>query len=65
MLLWPERQGRVLGALQAELADFVATARSGVPSATASLAQAIDGLRIAEAMVESSRTGQAVTLEPR
>jgi predicted dehydrogenase len=64
VLLWPERQGRVLGALQAELADFVATARSGVPSATASLGQAIEGLRIAEAIVESSRTGQAVTLEP-
>jgi predicted dehydrogenase len=54
-----------LGALQAELADFVATARSGVPSATASLGQAIEGLRIAEAIVESSRTGQAVSLGPR
>jgi predicted dehydrogenase len=62
-LLWPERQGRVLGALQAELADFVASARSGLPSATASLEHAVEGLRIAEAIVESAHTGQAVMLE--
>jgi predicted dehydrogenase len=62
-LLWPERQGQVLGALQAELADFVASARSGLPSATASLEHAVEGLRIAEAIVESARTGQAVMLK--
>jgi predicted dehydrogenase len=62
-LLWP--QGQVLGALQLELGDFVTAARSGIPSATASLNQAIDGLRIAEAIVESSRSGQTVTLLPR
>jgi predicted dehydrogenase len=55
----------VLGALQVELGDFVTAARSGIPSATASLNQAIDGLRIAEAIVESSRSGQTVTLLPR
>jgi predicted dehydrogenase len=64
-LLWPQRQGQVLGALQVELGDFVTAARSGIPSATASLNQAIDGLRIAEAIVESSRSGQTVTLLPR
>jgi len=68
--LWPMRQGRVLGALQAELSDFVAAARTGIPSTTACLDQAIEGLRIAESIVESARTGQAVELpqggkEPR
>ena len=64
-LLWPQRQGRVLGALREELRDFVTAARSGIPSATASLNQAIEGLRIAEAIVESARSGQTVTLMPR
>lgn len=64
-LLWPQRQGRVLGALQAELGDFVTAARSGIPSATVSLSEAIEGLRIAEAIVESARSGQAVTLMAR
>ena len=64
-LLWPQRQGRVLGALQEELRDFISAARSGLPSATASLSQAVEGLRIAEAIVESARSGQAVTLLPR
>lgn len=63
-LLWPQRQGRVLGALQEELRDFVTAARSGIPSATASLRDAIEGLRIAEAIVESARSGQAVALMP-
>jgi predicted dehydrogenase len=63
-LLWPQRRGRVLGALQDELRDFVTTARSGIPSATASLRDAIEGLRIAEAIVESARSGQAVALMP-
>ena len=64
-LLWPQRQGRVLGALQEELRDFVTAARSGLPSATASLDQAVDGLRIAEAIVESARSGQSIALMPR
>jgi predicted dehydrogenase len=46
------------------LRDFVTAARSGIPSATTSLSQAIEGLRIAEAIVESARTGEAVTLRP-
>ena len=60
--LWPMRRGKVLGALQAELSDFVAAARSGLASTTASLDQAIAGLRIAEAIVESARSGKAVEL---
>lgn len=60
--LWPLHQGQVRGALQAELADFVASARSGRPSSTASLEQAIEGLRIAEAIVQSAASGEAVVL---
>jgi predicted dehydrogenase len=57
-------QGRELR-LREELHDFVTAARSGLPSATASLNPAIEGLRIAEAIVESARSGQTVTLMPR
>jgi hypothetical protein len=55
-LLWRQRQGLVLGALREELRDFVTAARSGIPSATLSLSQAI---------VESARSGQTVTLMQR
>ena len=60
--LWPLHQGQVRGALERELSDFVAAARSGIPSSTACLRQAIEGLQLAEAIVEASRTGQAVSL---
>lgn len=54
----------MLGVLHEELRDFVTAARSGLPSATDSLDQAVGGLRIAEAIVESARSGEAVTLRP-
>ena len=62
--LWPQLDGRVLGALKEELADFVASARLGHPSRIASLPQAVEGLRIAEAILHSCQHGVVVTLEP-
>ena len=60
--LWPLHQGHIHGALERELADFTTAARTGIPSRTASLDQAIEGLRLAEAIVEAGRTGQAVAM---
>jgi predicted dehydrogenase len=60
--LWPLHQGHIHGALERELADFANAARTGVPSRTASLDQAIEGLQLAEAIVEATRTGQAVAM---
>ena len=61
--LWPLHQGQIRGALERELSDFVAAARSGIPSSTACLRQAIEGLQLGEAIVESSRTGRTVHLD--
>jgi len=60
--LWPQLDGRVHGALREELRDFVASARSGKASTIASLPQAVEGLRIAEAIIEASRSGNVVHL---
>ena len=57
-------QGQIRGALEHELSDFVAAACSGIPSSTACLRQAIEGLKLGEAIVEASRTGRTVCLEP-
>jgi predicted dehydrogenase len=60
--LWPQLDGRVHGALREELRDFVASVRSGKASTVASLPQAVEGLRIAEAIIEASRSGNVVHL---
>jgi len=60
--LWPQLDGRVHGALQAQLQDFLACVRQGSPSAIASLADAVEGLRVAEALIESARLGITVQL---
>jgi len=62
--LWPLHQGQIRGALERELSDFVAAARSGIHSSTACLSQAIEGLQLGEAIVEASRTGRAVHIVP-
>ncbi len=60
--LWPELQGCVQGALRDELSDFVQCARSGRPSSVADLNQAVAGLQLAEAIVESAQRGQPIDL---
>jgi predicted dehydrogenase len=55
-------QGQIRGALERELGDFVAAARSGIASSTACLRQAIEGLQLGEAIVEASRTRRTVHL---
>lgn len=60
--LWPQLDGRVHGALQEQLLDFLAAVRLGRPSPIASLADAVQGLRVAEAIIESARLGTTITL---
>ena len=62
--LWPEVNGQVAGALQEEVAHFVECVRTGVPSPVASVADAVAGLRVAEAIVASAETGREVALAP-
>jgi predicted dehydrogenase len=61
--LWPEMGGAVAGALREEVAHFVARVRDDAPETIASVADAISGLRVAEAIVQSAAAGKAVTLD--
>lgn len=63
LTLWPQLNGSVCGALQEELQDFVTAVRIKKPSPIASLADAVEGLRIAEAMIESARCGTTLQLD--
>ncbi len=61
-VLWPELVGRVCAALRDQLADFTTSVRQGCPSAIADLSDAVETLRIAEAIIDASRLGSAVSL---
>jgi predicted dehydrogenase len=61
--LWPELDGQVAGALREELRDFTASVRLGRPSSVADLDQAVEALRIAEAIIEAGRLGASIQLE--
>ena len=60
--LWPLLHGQIRGALQAELQDFICCVRNGQISRVASLDDAVEGLRIAEAIVTAADTGKSVQL---
>ncbi len=62
--LWPEAHGQIGGALRAEDEHFLACVRNGQSSTIASAADALEGLRIAEAIVEAATSGQPVDLAP-
>lgn len=57
--MWPAIAGEVKGALREEDAYFIARVR-GAPETLTSVNDAITGLRIGEAIIESSRTGSAI-----
>ena len=63
--LWPEVGGAIAGALREEVAHFIARVRDGAPESIASVADAVSGLRVAEAIVQSAATGTAVALVPK
>jgi len=60
--LWPESGGTIGGALREQDRHFVERVREGRPSPIASAEDALAGLRIAEAIVESARRGAEVRL---
>ena len=60
--LWPELAGAVAGALREEDAHFIARVRGRLPESTASVANAVSGLRIAEAVIASAQSGESVHL---
>lgn len=60
--LWPEVYGQVAGALREEDAHFIDRVIDGAPSKVTSVDDAVEGLRIAEAIIRSAATGQLVTL---
>ncbi len=60
--LWPESGGSIGGALREQDRHFIDRVRTGVASTVASAADALAGLRVAEAIVESARTGAEVRL---
>ena len=61
--LWPKVGGAVAGALREEVAHFIARVRDGTPETIASVADAISGLRLAEAIVQSAASRTVVTLD--
>lgn len=58
--LWPEINGTIGGALRAGDEHFLQVVSSGEPSSITSVTDAVEGLRIAEAIVESARSEKAV-----
>jgi len=60
--LWPELHGQIAGALREEDAHFVECVRKGTGSAVTSVADAVEGLRIAEAIIASAASGKEVRI---
>lgn len=60
--LWPELGGAVSGALRDQLLDFTNCVRSQHASSVANLANAVESLRIAEAIMESARYSSVISL---
>jgi predicted dehydrogenase len=63
--LWPEVSGSIGGALRDEDAHFIDRVRQGAPESIASVADAVTGLRVAEAIVAAAAAGTAVELDSR
>jgi len=61
--LWPEVSGSVGGALRDEDAHFIDRVRRGTSESIASVADAVMGLRVAEAIVAAASSGTAVELD--
>jgi predicted dehydrogenase len=61
--LWPEVGGSIGGALRVEDAHFIDRVRRGAPESIASVADAVMGLRVAEAIIAAA-SGTAVEIDP-
>ncbi len=60
--LWPEIHGRMAGALRDELAHFVECVRTGTNSPIAPLADSVQAVALADAIVRSAESGEPVEL---
>ena len=60
--LWPALHGRTVGALREEDLHFVERVRTGSPSSIASIDDAVAGLRLAEAIVQSAESDREIRL---
>lgn len=60
--LWPVVSGTIAGALREEDTHFLHRVRTGAPESIASVADAVEGLRVIEAIVASARDGTAFEL---
>jgi predicted dehydrogenase len=60
--LWPEIHGRMAGALRDELAHFAECVRTGTESPIAPLADSVQAVALAEAIVRSAELGEPVEL---
>ena len=63
--LWPEVHGRVIGALREELAHFLECVRTRRQSSLISAETGALAVRLAEAIVRSSREGEVVPFPER
>ena len=61
--LWPEVSESIGGALQDEDAHFIDRVRRGAPESIASVADAVMGLRVAEAIVAAASSETVVELD--
>jgi predicted dehydrogenase len=61
--LWPDVNGSIGGALRDEDTHFIDRVRRGAPESIASVADAVMGLRVAEAIVAAASRGTAVELD--
>jgi predicted dehydrogenase len=61
--LWPELGGSIGGALREELSHFLDRVREGGPESIASVADAVAGLRVAEAIMTSAASESVVHLD--
>jgi predicted dehydrogenase len=61
--LWPEVGAAIGGALREEDAHFLERVRRGLPESAASMADAVTGLRVIEAVIASAASGGPVAVE--
>jgi len=62
LTLWTSRDGKIEGAIHSELNHFVEHALANKHSTTAPLIDSVDALKIAEAIVQSSKEERIVSL---
>jgi predicted dehydrogenase len=61
--LWPEIHGRIMGALQSEIAHFIDCVSNNKESTVQSADQAVEVMRIADAIVLSMKEGKEIVLK--